>query len=143
MLSQVFTNFISAPPAVGLTKYCCFVEKHFIIFYDFLHTFVQNSRLTYGYKSDFPKHLYFFDTEKGSFISTVFYFKPYLSANYFNGYCLSHFDSSSSGPMNQTFVTSLVGQYCFLHTQCQQNSIYICVSILSENKQGLRLLLIC
>ena len=63
-------------------------------------------RLTYGYKSDFPKKLDFYDMKEGLFISIVFYFKPYLSVNYFNGYCLSHFDGSSSGPLNQSFVVT-------------------------------------
>lgn len=76
---------------------------------------MQKVRLTYGYKSDLPKELDFYDME-GLFISRVFYFKPYHSVKYFNNCCLSHFDGSGSDLLNLYFaVTYLVRQYCFMN----------------------------
>lgn len=88
-------------------------------------------RLTCRYKTDFPKKLEFYDMEEGLFISVVFYLKPYLSVNYFNSYCLSHFDGSSSGLMNQFFAAiSVVRQYRFMHTHGQ----CICISVFRNKK---------
>lgn len=95
---------------------------------------MQKVRLTYGYKSDLPKELDFYDME-GLFISRVFYFKPYHSVKYFNNCCLSHFDGSGSDLLNLYFaVTYLVRQYCFMNTQCPCNCT--CVSTLFKNKKA-------
>lgn len=109
-------------------------QKHFIIFSEFLHIFVQKVRPTYRYKSDLPKKFDFYDME-GLFISIVFYFKPYLSVNYFNNYRLSQFDGSSFDLMYHCFaVTYLVRHYCVINTQCPCNCA--CVSTLLKNKKA-------
>lgn len=90
--------------------------------------------LTYGYKSDLPKNLDSYDME-GLFISIVFYFKHYLSVNYFNNYCHSQFDDSSSNLMNQYFaVTYVARQYCLMNTWCPCNCT--CVSTQFKNKKA-------
>lgn len=77
------------------------------------------------------KNFDFYDMER-LFISIVFCFKPYLSVNYFNNFCLSQFDGSSSDLMNQYFaVTYVVREYCFMNTWCPCT----CVSTLFKNKK--------